>query len=261
MHMRQNKAQDMRTRLTQADEPHLIIRSLAVNYTAGGRGDVHSHPWPQFLYASKGAIRAEVNNKSWIIPPRRGLWVPAKAPHRLDRSANLQLRTLYVRPNLVPARAKPLAVNVSGLLHEAIMRVCALTCLDDREATDRHLGAIILHEMEQVTSPTITLTFPRDARARKLAGLFLEPETVDIPLEALCTDCGLSRRTAERVFERETGVAPGQWRRFAALSQSLVNIAGGMKIEHAALAAGYQSRSAFSDAFAKTFGFPPGRAR
>jgi AraC-like DNA-binding protein len=256
--MRQNLT---RAALTLADEPHLIFRSLAVNYSAGGRGGLHSHPWPQFMYASKGAIRAEVDNKSWIIPPRRGLCIPANAPHRLDRSANLQLRTLYVRPELVPARVKPLAVNVSGLLHEAIMRVCEQNYLDGREATDRHLGAIILNEMEQAPSPAITLTFPRDARARKLASLFLEPDTVEAPLETLCTEAGLSRRTAERAFERETGVAPGQWRRFAALSQSLVNIAGGMKIEHAALAAGYQSRSAFSDAFAKVFGFPPGRAR
>jgi len=251
----------MRQKLTYADEPHLTFRSLSVNYSAGGCGDVHSHPWPQFMYARKGAIRAEIDHKTWIIPPRRGLWVPAKAPHRLDRSANLELRTLYVRPDLVPARVKPLAVNVNGLLHEAIIRVCSLTYLDDREAADRHLSAIILHEMEQTPSPVITLTFPRDARARKLADLFLRPDTVDITLETLCTDTGLSRRTAERLFERDAGVSPGQWRRFAALSQSLVNIAGGMKIEHAALAAGYQSRSAFSDAFAKAFGFPPGRAR
>jgi hypothetical protein len=55
--------------------------------------------------------------------------------------------------------------------------------------------------------------------------------------------------------------SPAQWRRFAALSQGLVCITGGASIDQAAIAAGYQSRSAFSEAFSQAFGFPPREAK
>lgn len=80
-------------------------------------------------------------------------------------------------------------------------------------------------------------------------------------MDSLCVRAGLSRRTAERLFLVETGLPPAQWRRFVALTESLVSIAGGERIEHAAFSAGYQSRSAFSEAFTRAFGVPPGEAR
>ena len=39
------------------DERFLVIRSLAVDYSAGGREARHSHAFPQFLYARSGAMR------------------------------------------------------------------------------------------------------------------------------------------------------------------------------------------------------------
>jgi AraC-like DNA-binding protein/quercetin dioxygenase-like cupin family protein len=251
----------MRQPITPQDEAHLFVRSLAIDYAAGGREAGHRHIWPQFLYARSGAVRAEIGGKWWIIPPRRGLLIPAGALHSLHMSSGLQLRTLYFSPAFAAARTEIGAVDVSGLLHEAILRVCEYGYLDMRNDADRSLGAIILSELEREDISAIALTLPSDARARKLADLFLDEKLGGLDLATLCTTAGLSRRTAERLFLGETGLPPAQWRRFAALSESLVNIAGGERIEHAAYSAGYQSRSAFSEAFSRTFGIAPSNVR
>lgn len=251
----------MRQSLTRADEPHLLIRSLAVDYSAGGREDVHSHPWPQFLYAQAGAIRAEIGRSIWTLPTRRGLWIPAHTPHRLSMSSRLQLRTLYIRPDLAIAERPTGVVQVSGLLHEAILRVCERGALDARDDAARSLATIIMAEIAVAERGPITLLWPDDRRAARLADLLLRADCAGVSLNTLCARAGLSRRTAERVFHDECGISPARWRRYAALSEGLVSIAGGGTIDDAASVAGYQSRSAFSEAFSAAFGFSPSGAR
>lgn len=249
------------TVLSPDDEPHLFIRSLAIDYDAGTRQASHSHAWPQLLYARQGAVRAEADGRYWIVPPRRALWIPAAIRHGLHISSRLQLRTLYVHPDTPGLPSRPGIIDVTGLLHEAILRICEQGSLDDRVAIDRSLGAIVISEMNRRLSDRMYLRHPRDPRARELADLFRDSRTVHLPVSALCRQAGLSQRTAERLFERECGLSPARWRRLAVLSESLLGIAGGDSIEHAALAAGYESRSAFAEAFTQTFGFPPGHAR
>lgn len=251
----------MRQSLTLSDEPHLMIRSLAIDYHADSREDGHSHVWPQFLYARSGAITAELEGRLWTVPPRRGLWIPSGVRHRLRMSSRLQLRTLYFAPEFGGERRAVAAYSVSGLLHEAILRVCELGALDRRRPEDQALCSVIVGELQQDDATVIRLVQPSDQRARRLVGHFLDPQSAEAGLAELYALCGLGRRTAERIFLAETGLPPAQWRRLAALSRSLVEIAGGEPIEYVALGAGYQSRSAFSEAFVRTFGFTPGAVR
>lgn len=251
----------MRQRFTPDDELHLLIRSLAIDYAAGGSEEGHAHAWPQFLYARSGAIRVEIGSKWWTIPPRRGLWIPAGVRHRLFMSSRLQLRTLYFSPAFAGERNDVGAVDVSGLLHEAILRVCEQGSLDARRVADRNLAEVILNEVKRSNPSMIALTMPVDPRARRLAELFLNSDQLSASMDLLCERAGLSRRTAERLFLNETGLPPAQWRRFSALMESVVNIAGGERIDNAAFSAGYQSRSAFSEAFVRAFGIPPSAAR
>jgi AraC-like DNA-binding protein/quercetin dioxygenase-like cupin family protein len=251
----------MRHRLSRADEPHYVVRSLAIDYDAGGQEDMHAHPWPQFLYAQTGALRASIEGRFWTLPTRRGLWIPAHTPHCLSMSSRLQLRTLYMLPQAEDAPQGACVVPVSGLLHEAILRVCAQGVLDDRVDIDCCLATIVRAEITFRDPGSFILLQPEDMRARRLAHFFFDATCVGIPLDTLCQRAGLSRRTAERVFQGECGLSPAQWRRFAGLSEGLVSIAGGATIDQAALAAGYQSRSAFSEAFSRAFGFPPSEAK
>ncbi|MEL7128453.1 MAG: helix-turn-helix transcriptional regulator [Pseudomonadota bacterium] len=251
----------MRQIYTSADEAHFLIRSLSVDYVAGASEAEHSHPWPQLLYTQRGAVRAELNGYAWIIPPRRALWIPAHEPHALFMSSELELRTLYFRPGLLDHPTKHVAFNVTGLLHEAIVRVCDSGWLDDRQEVDRALSTIILKELNVAPPAGHSLVLPVDRKARQLANVLLADVERKLSLEEACSMVGISRRTAERKFRNQAGLSPAQWVRRARLSDSLIQIAGGATIEQASITAGYQSRSSFSEAFKKVFGFPPGETR
>ena len=170
-------------------------------------------------------------------------------------SSDVELRTLYVRPSSVFPKLKVHAFNVSGLFHETIVRVCQLHRLDDRIEVDQLLNKLIIHELKTAETHDYDLVLPKDVRARALAMRMLTSrENLQDALEG----SGLNRRTAERLFASQTGMSPAQWLRTARLSQSVISLVNGVPIDEVALKTGYKSRSAFSHAFKRKFGFSPG---
>jgi len=245
----------MRPVLTILDEQHFLIRSVSVDYSYGGFEERHSHNWPQLLYAQKGALRVHLDDDVYFLPPRRALWLPKKTPHEFFMSSDVELRTLYMRPDGFSKRLILYAINVTGLLHEAIIRVCEKQQLDDRSEADQHLYGVITHEIKNAEANEYNLVLPSDARARKLAERLLNFRG---NLKAALKGSGLNRRTAERIFLAQTGMSPAQWLRMARLSQSIIDLTNGDPIDEVATKAGYKSRSAFSHAFKAKFGFSPG---
>jgi AraC-like DNA-binding protein len=78
-------------------------------------------------------------------------------------------------------------------------------------------------------------------------------------LAALCTDCGASKRTIERLFIAETKMTFSQWRRQLRLLHAMQLLASGEKVTGAALDAGYRSASAFIVMFRRQLGQTPTR--
>lgn len=251
----------MRQPLTVADEPHLLIRALSVDYGPGRVTGSHTHPWPQLLYSQQGAIRADVDDSLWTVPPRRALWIPAGMPHRLTMLGEVKLRTLYHAPERSSSWRVPRIMSISGLLHETILRVCAQQWLDGRRAIDRLLADLIKAELDTADRVVMALRRPHDARALRLANRFCTEADAQIPLSRLYAAAGVSRRTAERLFSAETGLSPARWRRAALLSRAVEYLADGRTIDDTAALSGFRSRSAFSHAFRQAYGFGPGEAR
>ncbi len=233
------------------------MRTLSVDYDSGCTESIHTHAWPQLVYARGGAIRAEVDDQFWVIPPRRALLVPAQTPHNLKMLGRVMLRTLYCSPNSPIGGLQTRVIDICGLLHEAILRCCELMCLDDRNDSDSRLAALITEEVMVAKSMIISLVIPKDERARRIADRFFDIETAHRALGSLLSDIGVSRRTAERLFQAETGLSPARWRRNALLSLALEYLAKGHSIEQVAQYVGYHSQPAFTQAFKRVLGFSP----
>jgi AraC-like DNA-binding protein len=68
---------------------------------------------------------------------------------------------------------------------------------------------------------------------------------------------GAAKRTVERLFKEDVGIAFGKWRQQLRLMHAMRLLAEGVKVSHAALEAGYGSPSAFIFMFNKTLGTTP----
>src|ERR1700689_197526 len=105
-------------------EAGFVVRSLAPDYRAGTRLDLHRHEWPQLVYAARGVMTVEVDDGSWVVPAHRAVWVPALTEHQIEMTGTVAMRTLYLAPELnngLPDCCE--TVEVSPLLRELILEV------------------------------------------------------------------------------------------------------------------------------------------
>jgi AraC-like DNA-binding protein len=253
-----------KVKLTTEQEPFLAIRSLATNYATGYRIEPHEHPWHQFLYAVSGAMTVSTNQSSWMIPTGRAVFIPAGGSHAIRMWGMVEMRTLYLRPELTGFDgAECSVVEVVPLLRELILRAVDRMGLDSRAAHDARLIGLLEDEirtaMAGAADSPLALPIPADGRASALARYVLERPPLGDNVDDLARRHGIARRTLERRFREETGMSFGMWRQKARLLDSIRLLADGRSVTDTALECGYSSVSAFIAAFKGTFGYTPGR--
>jgi AraC-like DNA-binding protein len=246
-------------RLTVADEPFYLVRSLASRFQAGHDIARHAHRWHQLIYASAGVLHVWTERGAWVVPPQRAVWVPAGLRHGIRCAGACALRFLYVDPGWeagLPAACS--AVTVSPLLRELIGRCTEIGALDWRVPAEAALALLIVTEFGSCTAPPFDLPQPDSASLRQVTAL-MAGAGAQMSHAALARAAGLGLRTLERRFLAETGMPLGRWRRQAALLAAMERLAAGAAVKSVAASAGYATPSAFVAAFREAFGSTPGR--
>jgi AraC-like DNA-binding protein len=246
--------------MRQAERTELLVRTLAMGYPSGMVLEPHTHAWAQLVYASQGVMSVQTAEGTWVVPPDRGVWIPAGIEHSIAMSGRVSMRTLYLAPALVaalPARCCVLAVP--PLLRELILHAIGRGPLRRDVPEHRRLVSVLLDQLRVLPAVPLELPMPRDARAARVAVRLRETPGETAPIERLARAAGASRRTLERLFQRETGMSLGRWRQQARLLHAMRLLAQGEPVTSIALEVGYESASAFIATFKSALGTTPGR--
>jgi AraC-like DNA-binding protein len=248
----------------------VVIRTFAVRHSAPYTIPAHTHTWSQLIYSHTGAITVHTAAGSWVVPPERGVWVPAGMTHSIEMSGQVSMRSLYFAPGLsagLTRRRLPKAcsvVNISPLMRELILHASGGGGLDRRIPAQAHLVAVILDQISTLDQVPLQLSVPRDTHAARAAEILrADPGGPGgaRSLDRLARETGASKRTLERRFRAETGMGLGRWRQQLRLLQALRLLAEGQAVTSVALEVGYQSTSAFISMFKKAMGSTPFRYR
>ena len=246
--------------MRQRHGTELLVRSLAVGYSSGTVLEHHSHDWAQLVYASEGVMSVHTSEGVWVVPSHRAVWIPPDVGHSIAMSGRVSMRTLYLAPTLVrelPRRC--CVVAVAPLLRHLILHATAQGPLRRAVPAHRRLVAFLLDLLRELPAVPLELPMPRDARAVRIALRLRDDPSEKLPLDRLARDAGASRRTVERLFQKETGMSFGRWRQQVRLLHAMRLLAGGEPVTTTALDVGYDSPSAFIAAFSNALGTTPGR--
>ena len=202
-------------------------------------------------------MQVETEAGLWIVPPQRAVWVPPRIRHAIRCRSAVSLRTLYVSGAQhcgLPKRCT--VVAVSPLLRALIIELC-----EGKPGTQRRraLCALVLSELVELPAIAIHLPEPRDARLQRLTAALKRQPADGRTLSAWAAAAGASPRTLTRLFIAETGMTFRQWRRQARLIAAIEQLARREPVTSLAFDLGYNSVSAFIEAFRKTFGVTPYR--
>lgn len=239
----------------QIDAVPQPVAAFAFDYPDRALVGRHSHRRGQLIHAVSGAMTVCTDQGSWVVPPTRGVWVPAGVEHWIAMAGAVRMRTLFVAPE----RAQSLpgqctVVAVSSLLRELILAALETAAESSRAAKVMELA---LDEIRSLEVLPLHLPMPSEPRiARICQSLQADPGDTR-PLAAWASFAGLSERTAARAFLASAGMSFGRWRQQLRLIEALSRLARGEPVLNVALDLGYDSPSAFSAMFRKALGVSP----
>ncbi len=234
------------------------VTTLTYDYANGHFVEKHRHEQDQLIFAVNGVMTVQTSQGLFVVPASRAVWVPARIVHSIRMSGAVRMMTLYLKPRLtrqLPRECR--VVNVSPLLREIVIHICARGTLTARKKSDAPWLAILLEQLARTKSIPLEVAIPRDVRALRVARAVMNDPSERRSLATLCKKSGASKRTIERNFQLETSMTFGRWRQQFALLHAIRRLAAGESVTSVALEVGYATPSAFIAMFRRALGKTP----
>lgn len=218
----------------------------------------HSHPHHhQLAWTRRGVLGIAVDDRYWVLPPTRALWLPAGVRHRTGATRDAVLCGIYLeRDRCGVDWTEPTPVVVNGLLAHLFAHLSRDDLPEDARLRAEAVVPDLLHPLPALP---IDVPQPVDERVRAVADALLADPSDRRSLESHARAVGVSRRTLTRLFVDDTGMSFDRWRVHVRLRAALSLLAEGQPVSRVAHAVGYATPSAFLAAFRRTVGTTPGR--
>lgn len=237
------------------DRPVLVV---GIDYPDGYEAAAHRHRRAQFLYGSRGVVLVSTPNGSWMMPPQRGLWIPAGTDHSVRMLGRVAMCSLYIDEAVFQGgfhRCE--VVEVSDLLRSLLIAAPGIAVEYDPDGRDGAVVNLLLHELREISPLPLSLPFPRHPRLAQKCQKFLENPSSHDTINAWCDELGMTRRTFTRLFKSETGCSFVEWRQKACLMSALPQLADGHSVTSIALDLGYENPASFTSMFKRLLGSAP----
>lgn len=231
---------------------------LAIDYPDRATEPPHSHPRAQLIHIISGVVTVWTEQGSWVVPPNRGLWIPAGVTHSLAISGLVRTRTLYVEQSAAPHLPDNCTVvAISPLLRELILAAVAIPLDYAPGSRDAKVMELIVEECRTLPVQPLHLPRPADDRISRICDGLMRDPADRRGLKEWAASCRITERTAARAFLDSTGMTFGRWRQQLRLIESLPRLARGQSVLTVALDLGYDSPSAFTAMFRRALGVTP----
>jgi AraC-like DNA-binding protein len=243
-----------------ARAPQRPIAVFALDFAQGDRTGLHAHPFGQLVHAASGVMRVTTDRGAWIVPPKRAVWIPPNVEHDVHMITSVEMRTVYVVEDALPgAPRESCVVDVSPLLCEMILEALRLPRPYPLGGAEERLFRVLVDRITFRDAVPLHLPMPASRSLFAIARALERDPSDERTLAAWAKTCGSSSRTLARAFRRETGISFGAWRSQLRLMRALEMLALRRSVTEVALSLGYDSTSAFINAFRRHLGATPAR--
>lgn len=212
----------------------------------------HAHQESQLVWVTQGCMSMETSRGRWLVPAGRMGWFPGREPHRGRVLRPASGISLYVRQDWLSYPTVFDGSELGRALLKALLQPAA-------GAVQARRLAALADEVRLAKALSVGLPLAGAPRLKRLCEALAHDPAKAPPLEQAAAQVALSRRSFSRHFKLETGMSYGQWLQLARVHQSLVLLAEGGRVGDVALAVGYDSVSAFCQAFRQLMGLSPKR--
>lgn len=218
------------------------------------------------LYAAKGALRLEAEDRYWVLPPSRAAWIPADTSIKIEITHAVTCCSVLFHPGFIaPDITHCQVINLSEVARQMILHTRRWG--PDSGQLDQHacsfFSALAGTCVELAQQPSKVWIPKGQSKAIQRALSFTQENLAqDTSLAQVAAAAHLSQRSLSRRFSQETNMTWRQMQRRMRMIRAielLSNVEG--RIINIALDVGYVSLSAFNRAFRDFSGFTPSEFR
>lgn len=234
------------------------VVGLHDEYSAGFRDEPHTHNRAQLLYASSGVMSVTVENANFVVPPQRAVWIPSHHVHNISCRGPVLLRTLYFDEEATGLSGRGChIVEISDFLRALIIEIARLEIMREFTQREHRIIELMIGELKEMPNAPYSAPLPSDFRLMRVCQAIMERPDETHSLDDLARKAGMGRRTFTRLFKQQTGMGVAAWRHQVRLMEAISLLATGKPITSVAFDVGYESASAFTAMFNRSFGVPP----
>jgi AraC-like DNA-binding protein len=237
------------------------VSALAKRYPAQYAGYEHAHARAQFLYAASGSMKITFASGCWVIPQQRAVWLPPGYTHQTGSIGELEMRTLYIRPDACPASAPqhPRMISVSPLLRELVLRIVDMPIEYEEQGQDGRIVSAALGEIDWTPLNPVNLPSLKDPRLQRIERMLSECPSDTATLAQWASRLKISARTLTRLIRQETALSFQVWRDHIRAFAAIPMLFEGKQVIEVALAVGYETAWSFTAMFKRVTGVVPSR--
>ncbi|MBF3044972.1 cupin domain-containing protein, partial [Pseudomonas aeruginosa] len=144
------------------------VFAYAQDYLHGERVELHRHSRAQLIHALSGVVTVGTAEGTWVVPPGRGVWLPAGIEHALRFAGQVRMRTLFIAPQArhdLPRDCR--VVDVPPLLRQLIVAAMRIAPDYPPGGRDERVMELILDELRVL--PILALHVPQPVDPRLAA--------------------------------------------------------------------------------------------
>ncbi|OAF12319.1 hypothetical protein AYJ54_06650 [Bradyrhizobium centrolobii] len=213
----------------------------------------------QLILVTAGAIEIHTGAGRWVVTPGLGLWMPLRTCHAVTTLSRVEMLVLS-SSDPAGLRGGPgeygrvFALHVTDLLRELVLE---LSKISPQSARATILAGLVMLELKEMPDAATFLPWPKGLVACAAADIALSDMLGVLEIDELAAGVSRSGRALSRLFLAETGLSFQAWRRRARIVAAARRLSYTSSIPSVAAEFGYESNSAFCDAFHKEIGVAP----
>lgn len=223
---------------------------------------LHAHRKAQLVYVERGFQYLTVGEKKYLLPQHHAAWIPSGALHKTNtHSAKIRLMVLFFEVTApLPFYEEVCVFAVPPVMKEMIRYAEKWSKSLTADAGEAAFLYALYKELPAWAAQSLQLhmALPRDARLRKAVDFLHDRYTGVIAVEAISEAAGLSLRTLERIFKKETGLTLSKYQQMLRIIKSLELLsAKEFTVSEIAFKVGYKSLQAFTNSFMNVMQYRP----
>lgn len=224
----------------------------------------HTHNKGQFLYTEGGMVFLKTAQKSFYLPARHYIWIPAGTTHSIHPSSpEVVMRNLYF-PKFDTDTAFFDKINiypVNDLLIELIMFSNRwegnIFATEEPKYTIAKAFKLLLPELSETELP-LALPYPKNDKLKEIVKFLENKIQENISFTKIAQQFDVSERTLARLFKKELNMSFIQYYTILRMLTALkLLLDDKISVNEVALRVGYSSLPTFSNTFNKIIGVRP----